>query len=71
MDIVGWMVYLTSDCRRAQPNKCIEIKFCSAPWCFWDKTLDRRPINWDDRPVYIATDCHITFLNKVTLVILY
>ena len=25
----------------------------------------------DDRPVYIATDCHVACLNKVTLVILY
>ena len=45
------------------------MKFGSAPWCFWDKRLDRGRGS-DDLPVYIATDRHVACLNKVTLVIL-
>ena len=43
----------------------LKIKFSSTPWCFCDKGLDRGR-DCDDRPVYIATDCHVARLNKVT-----
>ena len=50
-----WFIYLEGVLHNSL-TKCIEMKFSSTQWRFWDKRLDRGR-GCDDWPVYIATDC--------------